>query len=1079
MRLIQKLILLIICLLMLHYAPAQMRTVKFTGRDMTDQYRIQLSKVSVYNMDQLWEEVVYYPDTTMTMGGVGVEDYAPLSNFHLWQNVPNPFDGTTNFALSVNEPGMVTIEIFDLAGKMVSGSSFPNLTSGTHLFKATLATPQTYVLSANSAHGQTTIKLVNEGAGAADAIQYIGVVDTKGDVFVNLNDVKMAGSYPFSVGDEMQYAGYAMLDGEEKKSAVVQQCQFDDETVKLMFDVSVPNVVTVSASQVTGSSAVVSGSVVTDHNSAVANRGFCYSMTPNPTISNNVVTAGAGVGEFSATLTGLAPVTTYYFRAYAENGVGIDYGSQKAFTTTVSVPEVITDDVSNITSNTASCGGWVSATGGAAVTVRGVCWSASPNPTISDEHTVDGSGTGSFTSSMSNLLPGTTYYVRAYANNSAGTGYGEQKTFTTMATLPMVYTKPISGITHNSAICGGSVTATGGADVTQRGVCWGTAPNPTISTNHTVNGNGLGQFTDNLTNLQEGTQYYVRAYAINSVGIAYGGQAVFTTLSMPSVSTNGVTSITATSAQAGGYVYSDGGDQQVARGVCWSTSPNPTVNNSHTIDGTGTGLFVSYISGLTANTTYYFRSYASSSIMTVYGQQVVFTTTVQDGSPCAGNATLTDYDGNVYNTVKIGNQCWMKENLRTTHYSNGASIPLGSNGDTSSFSPYRYNPNNNASNVSACGYLYNWAAVMNGAESSNAIPSGVQGICPTGWHVPSDAEWTLLTDYVSSQNQYVCGGNANYIAKALASTTGWNSSSTLCAVGNDQTANNATGFGAMAAGEHQISAVQFRLYASFWSSKQYGSSGAAPFVIKRGTSTIYRPNYSKYWGLSVRCLRDEVFQDALPCPGAETILDYDGNQYNTVQIGHQCWMKENVRSTHYADGRQMPLGTDTSSVMAYRYCPNNNSDNVPTYGYLYNWPAVMDGASSSSANPSGVQGVCPPGWHVPSDAEWTQLATHVSSQSQYLCNDETYNIAKALASTTGWNSSTATCAVGNNQSTNNTTGFSAVPAGFYNTAPSSFGREISFWSTRIGFLRYIKYNASGFVNGAIGPGAMSVRCVKD
>lgn len=184
-----------------------------------------------------------------------------------------------------------------------------------------------------------------------------------------------------------------------------------------------------------------------------------------------------------------------------------------------------------------------------------------------------------------------------------------------------------------------------------------------------------------------------------------------------------------------------------------------------------------------------------------------------------------------------------------------------------------------------------------------------------------------------------------------------------------------------------------------------------------------------------------------PCPGAATVTDIDNNTYNTVRIGDQCWMKENLRTTRYADGTTIALGSSTSTTTKYRYYPNNDESNVATYGYLYNWNAVMGASSSSSANPSGVQGICPDGWHVPSNAEFHQLKYFVSSRSQYVCGDDNTYIAKALASVEGWNSSSEQCAVGNNSSTNNMTGFSALPAGIRFASASFFGEFARFWSS--------------------------------
>jgi len=179
---------------------------------------------------------------------------------------------------------------------------------------------------------------------------------------------------------------------------------------------------------------------------------------------------------------------------------------------------------------------------------------------------------------------------------------------------------------------------------------------------------------------------------------------------------------------------------------------------------------------------------------------------------------------------------------------------------------------------------------------------------------------------------------------------------------------------------------------------------------------------------------------------SQPVTDIDGNVYKTVKLGNQVWMAENLRTTRYADGTPIPLGTESSYDVAYRYYPDDNSANVSDCGCLYNWPAVMNGSLSSSANPSGVQGICPEGWHVPSDAEWTELTNYVKSQSQYVCGDYTGNIAKALASEEGWNSSTFNCAVGNNPIANNATGFSARPAGLYNGSYNNFGLYANFWS---------------------------------
>lgn len=325
----------------------------------------------------------------------------------------------------------------------------------------------------------------------------------------------------------------------------------------------------------------------------------------------------------------------------------------------------------------------------------------------------------------------------------------------------------------------------------------------------------------------------------------------------PSVYTSGVGSVYSQSAIVTGEVLSHGASPVTAHGFCWSTSPHPTMADSHTTETGGLGSFTATISGLIPNATYYVRACATNSQGTAYGNELSFTTVNTsngDGQLCPGTATVSDIDNNTYNTVKIGNQCWMRENLRTSHYADGTSIPLGTS--TSTITPYRYIPNDDANNIPSYGYLYNWPAVMHGASSSSANPSGVQGICPNGWHVPSDAEWTQLTNYVSSQTQYQCDNNSENIAKALASVWGWNDPSNTCGAGDNPSTNNATGFSALPAGRYYGSSSNFSINADFWSATEGHESAAYYRSLYYGYAGVYPGFDDKNYGFSVRCLRD-------------------------------------------------------------------------------------------------------------------------------------------------------------------------------------------------------------------------------
>ena len=162
-------------------------------------------------------------------------------------------------------------------------------------------------------------------------------------------------------------------------------------------------------------------------------------------------------------------------------------------------------------------------------------------------------------------------------------------------------------------------------------------------------------------------------------------------------------------------------------------------------------------------------------------------------------------------------------------------------------------------------------------------------------------------------------------------------------------------------------------------------------------------------------------------------------------------MKENLRTTKYADGTMIAEGkTSASTTTGYWYYPNNNADNKSSFGLLYNWKAVMRNESSSSEAPSGVQGICPNGWHVPSYREWFQLETYLSTQSEFQCSTGVYSFAKAIASTEGWkgNSAFGTCTPGQNPATNNSSGFSLIPAGNSSESASyfNFGTYAFLWS---------------------------------
>jgi len=297
---------------------------------------------------------------------------------------------------------------------------------------------------------------------------------------------------------------------------------------------------------------------------------------------------------------------------------------------------------------------------------------------------------------------------------------------------------------------------------------------------------------------------------------------------VPEVTTAEVSAITVTSAQCGGTIISDGGATITACGVCWSsTDPMPTGNHGKTTDDTGVSSYISSITGLYSNATYYVRAYATNSVGTSYGDTISFTTPIEEG-------TVTDIDGNTYQTVKIGNQWWMAENLKVINYRNGNAIPnITDRGEWINLTTGAYCIYGNDINNSATyGMLYNWYSVKDSRE-----------IAPTGWHIPTRQEWeTLIYSYLDGE----VGGKMKETG-----TLHWNSPNTG--------ATNESGFSALPGGVRQggyaLDSYNMGSAAYFWSTTGSGNAYGiridydSPFVSLFSEGD---PNL----GFSVRCVRD-------------------------------------------------------------------------------------------------------------------------------------------------------------------------------------------------------------------------------
>jgi uncharacterized protein (TIGR02145 family) len=599
---------------------------------------------------------------------------------------------------------------------------------------------------------------------------------------------------------------------------------------------------TSATTSITAYTAMSGGVISSDGGAAVTRRGVCWGTISAPTLVNGMTANGSGNGNFSSSIIGLNPGTTYYVRSYATNSVGTSYGNEVTFSTQGGVIGLSTTATTLITAYTAISGGTISSDGGAVVTGRGICWSSNSAPTIANSKTLNGGGSGTFTSSITGLTPSTTYFVRSYATNSVGTSYGNVVTFTTKSGVVDLVSNTATSITAFTATIGGTISSDGGATVSARGVCWSNVSAPTIANNRTTNGSGIGTFTSNITGLSPGTTYYARSYATNSVGTSYGNEVSFTTQDgVVNLTTTATSSIAAYFATSGGTILSDGGATVTMRGVCWGTTPEPTIANSKTANGSGNGSYTSSITKLIPNTTYYVRSYATNNIGTSYGNEVSLITLPSSG-------TVSDIDGNVYNFVAIGTQLWMVENLKTTKYNDGTSIPLiswaWSNLKTAGFCYY----DNNYANKNKYGALYNWYAV------------NTEKLAPDGWHIPSESEWYTLENFLIANGYNWDGSNStNKLAKSLAATTDWPTQLGDGQIGNDLTKNNTSGFAGLPGGSRTDDGtfVRFGETGYWWSSTEYSSTLAWIRYLTYSNIGLDRyVNFTKSCGFSVRCIRN-------------------------------------------------------------------------------------------------------------------------------------------------------------------------------------------------------------------------------
>jgi hypothetical protein len=404
----------------------------------------------------------------------------------------------------------------------------------------------------------------------------------------------------------------------------------------------VPTVVTDPATSITHVSANVGGNITSDGGATIVQRGVYWSETnPSPNRNDSILVVGNGLGSFSGLLSRLKGGRTYYVRAWASNSVGIGFAPNVVSFTTQppKIPILGPTTAGSVAWITADANSSLISNEGSEITQYGFCWSRQPNPTVAvpDKRTATGNISGTFTLPISGLSPNTTYHVRAFALNEAGYGYSALSfQFTTLAqTVPKVTLTQVNATGTREGIASALVSDDGGSAVTSRGVFVNTTNPPGVnSPSYSSSGGGIGAFNVTINSLAAGVRYYVRAYAVNNIGVGLSPETLsFQTLppSIPTVTTNTAiqSGLGPTSVVAGGTVVSDGTGIVSERGICFGLNSLPDISGNRVVMGSGLGNFSGTLTGLTPDTRYFYRAYAINGGGAGYGSVSSFVTLLQ------------------------------------------------------------------------------------------------------------------------------------------------------------------------------------------------------------------------------------------------------------------------------------------------------------------------------------------------------------------------------------------------------------------------------------------------------------------
>ncbi|MEZ5106154.1 MAG: FISUMP domain-containing protein [Draconibacterium sp.] len=817
---------------------------------------------------------------------------------------------------------------------------------------------------------------------------------------------------------------------------------------------SVPVVTTVNPSTITNISVVLGGNVASIGGAPVTERGVVYSKNQDPTILDSTIIVGTGLGILSTQVNGLEPYTKYYAKAYAKNEIGIGYGPEVTFTTLPNPAEVKTYDATEIATRSAVLNGEIISDGGA-ITQMGFVYNTSANPTTANTKVISDYVKGLFSHSIASLLPNTKYYVRAFATNGGGTSYGEEISFTTLTDTVIVSTLLQHSVTSHSAILGGYVSDDGGGTVTDRGIVYSTSINPTIENNKVSMGTGTGEFSETVSGLQSATQYFLKAFATNSVGVSYGRQIEFFTSNdgPPEVNTYTPTNVTSTSAMVGGEVIAENGDTVTECGVVFSfVNPLPNLSNIRVPISSRFGPFSQLVTLFSPDKRYYIRAYAINSFGVSYGEVVRFYT-------ASGLAEVTTVLSEVTNhSVTIGG----------TIPDDGGD-PITERGVVYSLSPAT--TITNATKVVMGSGIGSFSQTIPGLFADTLYFAKAYGINSVGASYGTEVIFRTETDIPTIYTED---------ATSITATGAYLGGNIVDDNGKPIT-------------ERGIVYSSTNSNPNYTDSKIYLGSGLGNFGqnlsgLQSNTTYYFRAYAINGDGIS---FGDVINFKTLGDLSGTFIDSRDGNEYKWIQLGTQTWMAENLRWVEEV------WPTDEISSTTPRYYVYNYNDfdtpaakltnNYQTYGVLYNWPAASLVTIGSNSIPSGIQGVCPSGWHLPSDAEWSILENYLIDNNYGYSGAD--NIAKSMASKTSWVASSTEGLPGFDPESNNSSGFNGMPGGWLvNDSPFFFnlGEGGHWWSAtetsgsdeawqRSLSVYYKKLDNYSMTKNA----GLSVRCVKD